>query len=117
MPIHIVDDELIITEVMSEVLEERSKVILCFRSAEEYLLYADSDGYVAPKLIISDVIMGGMDGFELIKTLQFKGLKAKVMIMSGFNKCSERSCHGIDYMLSKPFHPDKLLVAVSQLLD
>jgi len=116
MPIHIVDDEVSIAECVAEILGEYDDEIQCFSSAEDYLLHAASDDYVEPKLIISDVRMSGMDGFELIKTLQSNGLKAKVMIMSGFSKYSQQSYHGIDYMLSKPFYPDKLLVAVSQLL-
>jgi len=117
LPIHIVDDEASIAEFIAEILREHSKEIRCFCNAEEYLLYTDSDNYLEPKLIISDVKMGEMDGFELIRTLRAKGLKAKVILISGFNECVDISCHKIDFMLTKPFHPDKLLVVVSQLLD
>jgi len=116
MTIHIVDDEVSIAECVAEILRKHDGDVRCFSSAEDYLLHVDSDGYVEPSLVISDVRMPGMDGFELIKILKSNGLKAKVMIMSGFNASSEQSHHGIDYMLSKPFHPDKLLVVVAQLL-
>jgi len=116
LPIHIVDDEISIAEFIAEVLEEYSKEIQCFCSAEEYLLYVDSDDWIEPKLIISDVQMGGMDGFDLIETLRVRGLKAKVIVMSGFNSHLNKPCCEIDYMLSKPFHPDELFVAVSRLL-
>lgn len=116
LPIHVVDDEISIAEFIAEVLEEYSKEILCFCSAEAYLLHRDSDAYYEPKLIISDVKMGGMDGFELIKTLRAKGLESKVIVISGFNTYINEPSFKIDCMLTKPFHPDKLIVAVSQLL-
>jgi len=117
LAIHILDDENIIAEFVAEILSEHSRDILCFHSAEEYLLHVDSDDYCEPKLIISDVQMGGMDGFELIASLQNKGFKAKVIIMSGYNKYINESVRGIDGMLTKPFNPDKLLTVVSLLLD
>ncbi|PCI41989.1 MAG: hypothetical protein COB41_10040 [Proteobacteria bacterium] len=116
LPIHVVDDEISIAEFIAEVLEDYSGKIRCFRSAEAYLLYLDSDDWVEPELIISDVQMGGMDGFELIKTLRAKGLKSKIIVISGFNSHFNEPYHDIDYMMTKPFHPDKLLVAVSRLI-
>ena len=116
MPIHIVDDEISIAEFIAEMLEQCSKEILCFRSAEEYLLYMDSNVWVEPKLIISDVQMGEMDGFDLIETLRARGLMAKIIVMSGFNSHLNKPYCEIDYMLTKPFHPDKLFVVVLRLL-
>jgi len=117
LPIHVLDDEVIIAEFVAEILSEHSNEILCFHSAEEYLLHAESEHYIEPELIISDVQMGGMDGLELISTLQEKGLKAKVIMMSGYNKYIDEPVHGIDGMLEKPFDPDKLLAVVSLLLN
>lgn len=116
MPIHIIDDNTSISEFIEELLEACSEEILCFHSAEEYLLYRGSYRYLEPKLIISDVVMGGMDGFDLIKNLQTKGLKAKVIIMSGFNTRFNEPCHKVDCILIKPFHPEKLITVASQLL-
>lgn len=117
LPIHIIDDEISIAEFIAEVLEEYSKKIRCFCNAEEYLLYMNSEAWFEPKLIISDVKMGGMNGFDLIQTIRTKGLQAKVIVMSGFNEHENKVCHEIDCMLTKPFHPDKLLAVASQLLN
>jgi len=116
LPIHVLDDEISITEFIAEVLNGYGKEIQCFYSAEEYLTKMNSEAWVEPRLIVSDVQMGGMDGFDLIKTLRSKGLKAKVIMMSGFNSHFNEPFRDSDYTLSKPFHPDELIVATSRLL-
>lgn len=116
MPIHIIDDEITITDVLSDVLSLHSDQISCFHSAEEYLLHIGSDRYVEPRLIITDVRMGKMDGFELIKTVRANGLKAKTIVMSGFHNYINSAEQGFDGILSKPFDIDLLQSMVSQVL-
>jgi DNA-binding response OmpR family regulator len=38
-----------------------------------------------PDVIITDIVMPGMDGVELIKWLIGQGCKARILIVSGFN--------------------------------
>lgn len=117
MPIHIIDDEKVITEVLTNILRFHSDQISCFHSAEEYLTHMNSDCYVEPRLIITDVGMGGMDGFELIKTVRTNGSKAKIIVMSGFyghNKFAEQDFDGF---LAKPFDLELLQSMVSQALS
>jgi two-component system response regulator YesN len=117
MPIHIIDDERSITEVVAAVLRFHSDRISCFHSAEEYLLHMDSDDYVEPRLIITDVRMGKMDGFELIKTVRANGSKAKTIVMSGFYDHNKLSEQNFDAFLAKPFDPELLQLMVSQVLS
>lgn len=116
MPIHIIDDEITITAVLTGVLRLHSDHIACFHSAEEYLTHMNSDRYIEPRLIITDVRMGEMDGFELIKAVRATGSKAKTIVMSGFcdlGKCSEQD---YDCFLRKPFDFKGLQSVISQLL-
>ncbi|GAV20869.1 nitrogen regulation protein [Mariprofundus micogutta] len=116
MPIHIIDDKPEISEVLSLALEAHSEQIACFYSAEEYLAHTQSETYFEPKLLISDVRMGGMDGFELIRTLQRNGLKAKVIIMSGFHDRHELCHHNSCYFLDKPFNINELSSLVGKVI-
>jgi len=116
MPIHIIDDETVITEVLTSVLGPYSDQILCFHSAEEYLQHMNSDTYIAPRLIITDVRMGKMDGFEMIKRVRANGSRAKVIVMSGFHIHHENTEQSFDSFLAKPFDIELLLSTVSQVL-
>ena len=116
MPIHIIDDEVVITECLSSLLRSHSDKISCFHSAEEYLTYMESEGYVEPRLIITDVRMGGMDGFELIKTVRENGSTAKTIVMSGFHGYNKFPEQYFDDFLVKPFDIERLQLMVSQLL-
>ena len=77
----------------------------------------NSDGYVSPRLIITDVRMGKMDGFELIKTVLANGSKAKLIVMSGFYVHNKYAEQNFDYILAKPFDVQLLESTVSQLLS
>ena len=61
--------------------------------------------------------MGGMDGFELIKTVRATGSKAKTIVMSGFCGYSTFSEQNFDGFLAKPFDIMRLQSMVSQLLS
>ena len=117
MPIHIIDDEIVIAEIIADVLRFHSDQILCFQSAEEYLTHMNSDCYTEPRLIITDVRMGGMDGFELIKAIRAAGLKAETIVMSGFHGHHKFSEQDFDGMLAKPFDFELLQSMVSQALS
>jgi len=117
MPIHIIDDEITITEVLTDVLRLHSDQILSFHSAEEYLTHMNSDCYIEPRLIITDIRMGGMDGFELIKTVHANGSKAKSIMMSGFYHYGQFDEQAFDGFLAKPFDLELLQSMVSQLLS
>jgi DNA-binding NtrC family response regulator len=117
MPIHIIDDETAITEVLTDILRFHSDYIACFHSAEEYLTHVNSDDYVEPRLIITDVRMGKMNGFELIKTVRANGSKAKIIMMSGFYSHDKFAEQDFDGFLAKPFDPELLQSMVSQVLS
>lgn len=117
MPIHIVDDEVLITTVLSQLLRQYSNQIACFHSGNEYLSHFYSDDYVEPRLIITDVRMPGIDGFELIRKIRTSQSKIKIIVMSGYHNLQEgtqaTSCHSLE----KPQAIEELLTVVSQILS
>lgn len=117
MPIHIIDDETTMTEILAHVLRFHSDHIVCFHSAEDYLTHMNSDCYTEPRLIITDVRMGKMDGFELLKRVRENGSKAKTIVMSGYCGHNEISEQHFDGFLKKPFDFNLLQSMVSQLLS
>ena len=72
-----------------------------------------------PDIVISDVVMPGMDGIQLLK--EAKAVKADIpfLMISGYPSCSTAvdimNCGASDY-LPKPFTPSELARRVSCML-
>jgi len=118
MPIHIIDDDAVITEVLSSILASEAETIICFQSAEAYITHMNSDHFHEPKLILTDVLMDGISGFELVKCIRKNISDAKIIVMSGFYDYTAGTPDGlnIDGTLCKPFDIEELLSMVSRLL-
>ena len=74
---------------------------------------------LAPKLIVLDLVMPGMDGVELLKILKvYSRLSTiKVLILSAYNPAYHPStAHRFDDYLSKPMAPGAFMVTVRRLL-
>lgn len=116
MKVLIVDDEEMMLLVTSKVLSEKYEVI-CASSGEEAIRLYDEH---KPSLILSDLLMPGMSGFEMHDILQKKySEKIPVMYMTaddaedleglGFDKGA------VDF-IRKPFRPDVLLRRIENIL-
>jgi DNA-binding response OmpR family regulator len=72
-----------------------------------------------PDLLVSDVIMPHMDGFELLKRLKADsdtaGIPVVMLTVKALNgDIFEGWQSGVHYYLTKPFSPTELLAAVKQ---
>jgi len=114
MPIHIIDDKRFITDIVSDLVSYLSKQRLCFHSAEEYLAYMHSENYNEPKLIITDIMMGEMNGFTLINEIRKINSSVKIMIMSGYHHHQAIESN-YDAAISKPFDAQALTSMVAQI--
>ncbi len=75
-----------------------------------------------PDLIVSDVLMPGMNGFELLKTLRENPLTALIPVilvtaLSEHDSIRQGMTLGADDYLVKPFRPEDLLSAVKIRLE
>jgi len=111
--IHIIDDEIMLAELISELLELNGYDASRFYSSESYLMHIHSDGYVEPKIILTDLMMPGMDGFGLIKEIRKTNSTAKIIAMSGFHDHLMMAAD-VDATLTKPFEFELLLTTVRQ---
>ena len=71
---------------------------------------------VAPDLLVTDVVMPGMDGPTLAAELRRQHPGLRVLLMSGYRPEDVRNEPG-DRLLPKPFVADDLLHAVRDVLD
>jgi DNA-binding NtrC family response regulator len=88
-----------------------------FTSAEDAINAAECEG---PSLLITDVVMPGMNGIDLAIHLRSLCPKCKVLLFSGHAATTDlmnsASKLGHDFeVLAKPIHPEDLLVAIRKL--
>lgn len=79
-------------------------------------------GMGIPRLIITDIMMPGMDGLELIKSVRADENTAHIpiIVVSARNENNDRLAGfdaGAEVYLGKPFIPDELLIMVRKLLE
>ncbi len=115
----IVDDEPKLLSAVAETLSEEGYQVTTAKSGMEALVQLAES---LPDLIISDVRMPGMDGYQLVGTLRSNPRTELIPIIfltakgrredriSGFR-------NGVDAYVTKPFDPEELLVIIANILN
>ena len=104
-----IDDELSMRTLLEFFLKDTYE-IATVGSGEEALQWLDQS---IPDLIISDIEMKGMNGFEFLKQVRLRGYTkhTPVIMLSGKAESKERvKCYqlGAQDYLTKPFNPEEL---------
>ncbi len=117
----IVDDELNMRMLLKETLEEfedEGVEVLVAENGEDAI---ESIKTEEPELVILDVMMPGMDGFEVCNTIKNEpGMKDVYVLMltadgQEFNKQKSKDV-GTDDFMTKPFDPDEIVGKAAQIL-
>jgi len=115
----VVDDSISVRKALEKILTSRDMDIVAADSAESAMSLLEQDSSV--DLIISDVVMPGMDGFTLTTTLKaqdtFKALP--ILLISGIvddNSRSKAKQAGAVNIVKKPFTPDEILPPIQKAL-
>lgn len=115
----LVDDEPAMRDTSRHVLEQHNYRVLCASQGEEALqLYVDHRDAI--RLLVTDVDMPVMSGYELIRTLRVLDPELRFLILSGSTSEGERPA-GIQVVdadfLRKPCDPATLLAAIAGKLN
>lgn len=114
----IVDDELLIRESLAGALTERGYETLTAAGGEEALELFETHNISA---MVTDIYMGGTDGFTLINALRGRGKTLPIIVMSGGTLGTSRlglaKKIGADATLEKPFKTRELDQLLERLLD
>ena len=112
----IVDDDPAIRKLLEKVMHSNEMETSAAGSGAEALQLLSQETY---DLILMDVMLGDMEGFEVIKRLRAQGIKTPVMIVSGRNEDYD-SLYGLsvgaDDYITKPFRPVVLGAKVKALI-
>jgi len=113
---HIIDDMPFIRDLMKNLLDRFGFSSLLFENAESYIDYVKSSDFSLPIAVFTDVMMDGMNGYEMIGILSDLRSDLKFVILTG--ECSIRSSQmeKACMFLSKPFRQDDFLKVISSLV-
>lgn len=112
----IVDDDPAIRKLLEKVMHSNEMETTTADSGAAALRLLSAHTY---DLILMDVMLGDMEGFEIIRQLRSQGIKTPVMIVSGRNEDYD-SLYGLsigaDDYITKPFRPVVLGAKVKALI-
>jgi len=115
--IHIIDDDSMVRETIVDIIESTQFDCLSFESGEHYLDYMNSPDYQNPIVVVSDVKMLGINGYDLTLRIRERHPFQKIVLISGestgeFKLSAEAElCH----YLFKPFNPGRLIDTLNTL--
>jgi DNA-binding response OmpR family regulator len=112
----IVDDEYAVARGIQYALEQEGYQVSVAGSGEEALALA---GELAPDLVVLDVRMPGIDGFETLRRLRAHGSKAPVLMLTARDEEMDRVIGlemGADDYMTKPYGLRELLSRIKALL-
>lgn len=113
----IVDDSQTLRRMLSDLLKsDEIKVVEATNGKEAQQTI---EGGANPDLVITDLIMPEMNGYELCRWIKANTTKIPVLVCSTKSEDFDRYWgmkQGADAYITKPFHPPELLKTVKQLL-
>jgi DNA-binding NtrC family response regulator len=117
--IFVVDDERCIADTLAVILRNAGYAASAFYNAQSALKEAES---FSPELVISDVVMPGMNGVEMALVIRARYPECKILLFSGqattVDILERVRRRGYDFeLLAKPIHPTDLLARVASISD
>lgn len=122
----LVDDEPGVRSAMTMLLDAFGYRVEAYASANEALASRycqptpDDSNVSAKAVIVSDVRMPGLDGYEFLSTLRRSGVKTPFVLVSGHASKDELSrglALGAQGFLSKPYDPADLCGLIADLTE
>jgi CheY-like chemotaxis protein len=112
----VVDDDLSVREYVRASLELEGYLVSDAGSADEGMRVVEEE---APDLILLDVMMPNVDGWELLRRIHERhGVGSiPVLMFSGVvNAADEAQSRGAQGFVRKPFDPDELVAQAKQIV-
>ncbi len=112
----IVDDDQAVLTMLCKIVRSSGIEAVTASSAEQALALINDRPY---DLILMDVNMHGLDGFQAIQSIRSRGIKTPIIIVSGRNEDYD-AIYGLDIgaddYITKPFNPVTLGAKIKALI-
>lgn len=115
----IVDDEDYVRDLLVESLQEAALEVEVVAAAGDGKEALEAAILLDPDIVITDIAMPFMNGLELIKEMQQKGLHGKSVVISGYDEfdyAKKAIALGVKDYLLKPFLPAELYDVISKVI-
>ena len=116
MRILVVEDEKRLAETIADIIEESGDTVDIQNDGEEGFYDASSGIYDA---IVLDVMLPGMNGFDILKQLREEGISTPVLMLTARTELVDRVQGlnlGADYYLTKPFENEELVATLHAIM-
>jgi CheY-like chemotaxis protein/glycine cleavage system H lipoate-binding protein len=113
----VIDDEPTVTQAVMKVCSEEGMTVAAADNASAALRLLEDSKF---RLVLCDIMMGELDGFQFLEELDRRGIQTPVIMMTGYSTVenavkSLTSTGTVDY-ISKPFTADELLTVIRRSL-
>ena len=111
----VVDDEGYIRDLIRDTLRTRNYAAGVAANGAEALDRLSRERY---DIVVTDVIMPGMDGLELVKQVRRQHPATRIIVLTGFPRSADISdflAQGVDEFLPKPFRANDLMAVIRRL--
>ena len=110
----VVEDEQLIARLLKEMLQTEGYNVVTVLNGEDAVQFALCE---TPHLIILDLMLPGIDGYEVVRRLHTypKTIHIPIVVLSSLGEPKDKVNAfetGVDDYITKPFHTDKLLARV-----
>lgn len=115
MNILLVEDEVSLSNAVKKILEQRGYFVDAVYDGRSAVDYATGMDY---NLIILDVMLPRMDGFEVLRVLRAQGVHAPILMLTARGTVPDKVTGlngGADDYMTKPFDTEELLARVNAL--
>lgn len=116
MKLLVIEDERLLAESVKALLESRGFQVDAVEDGETGAAYGELGVY---DLIILDVMLPGLDGFQVARQLRARRCGTPILMLTARSDVADRVDGldaGADYYLTKPFDARELLACVNALL-
>lgn len=113
MRILIVEDEYALADILKTTLKKEKYNVDVSNDGEDGLDNALSDNY---DLIILDVMLPHVNGFEILKSIRENNIKSKVIMLTAKSELDDKLNgfnNGADDYITKPFHIEEVVARVN----
>ncbi len=116
MKILVVDDDMVVRISCSRILEAEGHEVVALEKASQALELLAGGGF---DLLLADVMMPDIDGFELMKRARQDKPDLPVILMTGYltpqvNQRGQQA--GAANIIAKPFTPEELVRGVNRVI-
>jgi len=112
----VIDDDDEILDLIEQILKEEKVSTRRYSRAEDLL--GDLSGRPGLDLVISDLVLPGMTGLDLLEDLDSRGIDTPVVLITGYaslDSAIEAVNKGAFYYIKKPFNIEEIRFVVTRL--